>query len=91
MKYRPSYFKYSPIPYTGCKYCLPCPFGVNIPRNFEIYNEMKMFDCHETSAKEYGSLDDLQKASNCRQCGKCEPLCPQKIAIRDWLVKVAGI
>lgn len=87
-KVRSAYLKFSPIPCTGCKYCLPCPFGVNIPRNFDIYNELKMFDCLNAEVRDYNNLTVSQKASNCRQCGQCEKLCPQKIPIRDWLSKI---
>jgi len=87
-KIKSAYQKYSPIPCTGCKYCIPCPFGVNIPRNFEIYNESYMYDCFEASLKDYHRQTEPQKASNCQQCGQCETHCPQKIPIRRWLQKI---
>jgi len=86
-KVKSAYLKYSPIPCTTCKYCLPCPFGVNIPRNFIFYNDSHMFG-FDLSLKDYLRLPDIQKASNCRHCGQCESHCPQKIPIRDWLAKI---
>ncbi len=41
---RAKFTSLSPIPCTQCNYCMPCPTGVNIPRNFEIYNESVMYD-----------------------------------------------
>ena len=30
---------YPPIPCTTCSYCMPCPYGVDIPGNFAYYND----------------------------------------------------
>ncbi len=74
---------------TGCKYCMPCPAGVNIPYIFELYNIYGMFNDLETSKFDYGAyLTDKEKADNCIKCGKCEMACPQNIKIRDMLAEV---
>ena len=39
-----SYRRLMKVPCTGCAYCMPCPNGVNIPSNFNIYNQYTMFD-----------------------------------------------
>ena len=72
---------------TGCKYCMPCPFGVNIPKNFSIWNNASMYDQLEGGKKRYAALKEAQ-ASACKDCGKCETLCPQQIKIREDLKKV---
>ena len=74
---------------TGCRYCMPCPAGVNIPGNFQVWNRYHMYRTydHVKGAWE-NELKDEEKAKNCIKCGKCEALCPQKLSIRDNLVQV---
>ena len=71
---------------TGCRYCMPCPKGVDIPGIFASYNTMY------TEAKLSGRSQYFQTvalaaqpsfASQCIQCGKCEQHCPQGIPIRE--------
>ena len=74
---------------TGCRYCMPCPMGVNIPQNFAIWNRYHMYGTY--SHVKYGwenGLKEEEKAKNCIECGKCETLCPQKLSIRQDLKKV---
>ncbi len=82
----------SPIPCTKCEYCLPCPNGVNIPRNFEVYNEGAMYDVQDEARFAYKRwIDDAEKAAQCIQCQECEDKCPQKIAISDWMPVVEEV
>lgn len=73
---------------TGCRYCMPCPQGVDIPGIFRCYNAMY------TESKSQGRFQFAQTvgltkepafASLCIQCGKCEKHCPQSIPIREKL------
>ena len=73
---------------TGCRYCMPCPKGVDIPGIFACYNTMY------TESSFTGRLQFCQTvalsaepafASQCIRCGKCEQHCPQGIAIREKL------
>lgn len=74
------------IPCTGCEYCMPCPFGVNIPEVFSIYNNLKLFRNPEMSKNAYfGRLKAEARADQCKQCGKCMRACPQHIQIPDML------
>lgn len=73
---------------TGCQYCMPCPFGVHIPNNFKYWNSMSIYEDETTFKGKYAKLGD-QQASQCRQCGKCETMCPQHISIREDLKRVA--
>ena len=75
---------------TGCRYCMPCPKGVDIPGYFSSYNLMY------TESKVSGWRHFFQAvalsaepafASQCVQCGKCEKHCPQGIPIREQLKK----
>ncbi|ADN34813.1 aldo/keto reductase [Methanolacinia petrolearia DSM 11571] len=78
---------------TGCSYCMPCPFGVNIPACFEIYNSYHMFDDKRHEKFMYmsrlgGLLNKKSAASLCRNCGRCVKACPQHIDIPNELKKV---
>lgn len=74
---------------TGCNYCMPCPAGVNIPRNFNIWNQYGIYENKGSALWSWKfDLKDEHKAKNCTSCGICEGLCPQKIAIRDDLAKL---
>ena len=73
---------------TGCRYCMPCPKGVDIPGIFRCYNAMY------TESKSQGRFQFAQTvgltkkpafATQCVQCGKCEQHCPQSIPIRQKL------
>ena len=75
---------------TGCRYCMPCPKGIDIPGIFRgwnlMYSESKssgMFDYFQTTALRR----DSAFASECIGCGKCEKHCPQSIPIREMLKK----
>ncbi len=76
---------------TGCRYCMPCPMGVDIPGAFRCYNA-SYGDGFITGQKEYVMSLAMKKqqglASQCIKCGKCEQHCPQQIPIRKELDKV---
>jgi len=86
---REIYHQLSPIPCTKCNYCMPCPNGVNIPRNFEIYNEAIMYQKVEAARLGYNRWFSAEEhADQCIECLECEDKCPQQIAITTWLPKV---
>ena len=74
---------------TGCAYCMPCPFGVDIPGNFRAWNEFGMYQ-NEGEVRWFwaNGIMDAAKAKNCAECGQCEEACPQKLSIREDLKKV---
>ena len=78
---------------TACNYCMPCPAGVLIPKNFSLYNEYHKYD-HEGTKKNmvnnYAKLADEEKATACVECGACEAVCPQHISIIEELKNVAA-
>jgi len=80
---------------TGCAYCMPCPFGVNIPQCFTFYNQYYMAQNRIMTRAMYGIqlMGGLGgkpvNASLCRNCGKCVSLCPQHIEIPDELKNVS--
>ena len=74
---------------TGCRYCMPCPNGVDIPGPFALYNNAYLFDMLPKAKGQYGMMfPQAAKASNCVECGKCEEHCPQNIAIIQELKNV---
>jgi predicted aldo/keto reductase-like oxidoreductase len=80
---------------TSCGYCLPCPSGVDIPKNLGFLNQYYLFDAQEARDKckyFYGiQVDGPERASNCVGCQECLEKCPQHIAIPDFLEQTAGI
>ncbi len=77
-----------PVTCTRCEYCLPCPVGINIPENFHLYNQAKLLDKREEMTEKYFELDETARASNCIECGQCEPQCPQNLEIIELLKEV---
>ena len=73
---------------TGCAYCMPCPFGINIPQNFAIWNREAMYGDTVKAKNDYATLSEAQ-AALCKKCGKCEKVCPQALPIREDLARVA--
>lgn len=79
------------VPCTGCNYCVDmCPNKIAIPYNFRAYNMGTLYDnmdlAREFYAEEVPSYG--RNASYCVSCGACEEICPQHIAISEWLPKV---
>ncbi len=79
---------------TGCRYCMPCPKGVDIPGTFAAYNTRYAENWIEAEREHImGTL--MRKvptsANLCVRCGKCEQHCPQGIAIRDELASAAKV
>ena len=83
------------IPCNDCKYCMPCPYGIDIPAIFIHYNKCKNEGSLPTNSGDENyhrmrrqyliSLDRavprMRQAAHCIQCGQCEPHCPQNIRI----------
>jgi len=75
---------------TGCRYCMPCPEGVDIPQIVSLYNEYYMKDrSDEIKSKYWEHITPESQAKRCARCGRCEEVCPQKMPIRDILSEAA--
>lgn len=72
---------------TGCRYCMPCPFGVSIPETFSLWNTYHKYQNYKMVKRGWERMDEAAKPRNCRKCGKCEKACPQKLHIREDLAK----
>jgi predicted aldo/keto reductase-like oxidoreductase len=74
---------------TGCSYCMPCPAGVNIPKNFRIWNTYHMYQNYNAVRWNWETeMPDNERADKCIECGKCEAICPQALNIREDLKRV---
>ncbi|MBO7402488.1 MAG: aldo/keto reductase [Lachnospiraceae bacterium] len=71
---------------TGCRYCVPCPGGVEIPRVFRIWNDYGMYNNANAAKRAYfHDMKPEARADNCLECGVCETACPQSLSIRENL------
>jgi predicted aldo/keto reductase-like oxidoreductase len=75
---------------TGCKYCLPCPRGINIPEIFTIMNYHRVYKITNFARTSYAEIGktpwrQYQNAAACVDCGACEKKCPQSLPIRAQL------
>ena len=80
--------KYVAVPCSGCRYCMPCPAGVDIPKIFALYNNYKVIGGKWQFQCDYKAIPDSAKAENCVNCTKCMEHCPQKIDIPGSLRKI---
>ena len=91
------------IPCNDCKYCMPCPYGIDIPAIFIHYNKckndgtlprMKLDDEYFKLRRNYligydRAVPKMRQADHCISCGQCEPHCPQNIHIPRELQKIS--
>ena len=67
-----------------------CPNKIAIPYNFRAYNMSTLYDDMELAKDFYQNevTSYGRRADSCTSCGSCEEICPQHIAISEWLPKV---
>ena len=89
---------------TGCKYCMPCPQGINIPHVFTLMNFHRVYNLTDYARKQYKELlvpvDERKQpwmkgwgadAGQCVECGECEAKCPQKLKIIEQLKETRAV
>ena len=95
---------YNTIPCNDCKYCMPCPYGIDIPGIFVHYNKCLSADnvVGKTADPNYEkarraflvgydrSVPKLRQADHCIGCGKCMSSCPQSIRIPAELHRISA-
>ena len=75
---------------TACRYCMPCPQGVDIPGILGLYNEYYMSgQSDEIKQKYWTKITPETHSSNCISCGICEKQCPQELPIRKFMKETA--
>ncbi len=96
------YVSYPTIPCNDCKYCMPCPYGLNIPAILLHYNkcvnegnvpESQQAENYHKARRAFligydRSVPRLRQASHCIQCGRCVEHCPQRIDIPRELSRI---
>ena len=90
------------IPCNSCDYCMPCPYGLDIPSLFNVWNNALTEDRlpDDPSDPAYAELrrcflmeyertvPKLRRAERCTGCGRCTPHCPQSIDIPSAIAKI---
>ncbi len=87
------------VPCSECRYCMPCPYGVDIPRIFHFWNMRLKWSglpaANDRDARAwflhdyYANFSPLRNASRCIACGECAKRCPQwQFKISDELAKI---
>ncbi len=84
-----AYRKKLAVPCTACRYCLPCPQNIEIPRIFGIYNQYKLSGSKWQFNGAYRMLPEKARADACIACGNCVKHCPQKINVPEMMKKIA--
>ena len=97
---------YPTVPCTACRYCMPCPYDVDIPGNFAYYNDAvnnKLLPLPEKTAADYASrkakfvegykkaLDPSAWATQCMDCEECLKKCPQQIRIPNQMERIVEL
>jgi len=78
------FLKVKGINCTACRYCMPCPSGVDIPGVIANYNLIKMFGQTGSAKMRYSRLVySGTSADKCTECGRCEEVCPQKLPVAE--------
>ncbi len=85
-KARAAYLARIPYLCSECRYCMPCPYGVDIPGNLGQYAEAMMFEDFKNSKEAFLSfIPEKVRANHCVECGECLSKCPQQIDIPKWM------
>lgn len=81
--------KVNDIPCTGCRYCMDCPMGVDVPEIFAIYSRLKIFGKDKSFVEDYKEvMENGNGAEHCVGCQQCMNHCPQSIEIPDKLAMI---
>lgn len=83
---RAAYLARTKIGCTGCRYCMPCPNGVNIPGAFSVWNNTSLYGADPKQDWTFKQMvEKCETPDNCVACGACEAACPQHLGIIEGL------
>ena len=71
-----------------CNYCAPCSAGISIPSVFLFEGYLSRYGLGNWAKERYAAMP--KHASDCIDCGACEPRCPYGLPIREMLKSAAG-
>lgn len=85
--------KFSDLYCTGCRYCQPCPAGIEIPTLFNIYTHYNVYGLKEHAQNMFKDYvkDGKSLIDACMECGFCESKCPQHLSIRENVEKIGKL
>jgi len=86
-----AYKKNNTVPCTGCRYCMDCPIGVDIPEVFKIYNNYAISKYESEFKKQYLALPESARADKCISCGACMSQCPQSLDVPKKMKMIAEL
>ena len=86
---------YPTVPCNACSYCMPCPYGIDIPTIFRHYNDhVNSGEIAQSCEQDHfqrlkrrylvsydRAVETVRQADHCIGCGQCRPKCPQSIDI----------
>lgn len=86
---------YPTVPCNACSYCMPCPYGIDIPTIFKHYNDhVNSSEIAQSCEQDHfqrlkrrylvsydRAVETVRQADHCIGCGQCRPKCPQSIDI----------
>jgi predicted aldo/keto reductase-like oxidoreductase len=74
---------------TGCRYCMPCESGVDIPDVLDALNNAAIWNDSNSWVTGYVRVDG--KAGKCTECKECEKVCPQELPISTFMKEAVSI
>ena len=91
-----AYLACSAIPCNSCNYCMPCPYGLDIPsiltfRNLYLTKDGKRKPREILKAYAKMIPEELRRADHCTGCGRCNPHCPQQIDIPKEIAAIDAV
>ncbi|MBT7301955.1 MAG: 4Fe-4S binding protein, partial [Victivallales bacterium] len=69
----------------ACRYCMPCPEGVDIPRYMDMYRQWRAFGLENAVRNSVRRMPEKKSLANCTRCGACTDACPNDLDVPAML------